>query len=411
MVKVKIRRQERGQALIVIVFAILGLVGITALAVDGGNAFLQTRRAQNAADAVALGAALARIRIGSSWVESAYQMAADQGYDNDGITNTVQIFSPPSSGNYEGNIEYIQVIITVHTPTYIAGAIGIEQTTTRVQAITRTKTPVIAEILSGNAVISLAPESDCDNHKAFWIHGEATLDISNAGVFVNSNNETCALIQQGSGSIRIEEGDITVVGGADIQKLELFTPYPETGAVPISYPPPFMMPKFGCNREAIVSADGSTMSPGSWGEVFPPPGVHFLESGIYCLDDDFVVSGNLSGSNVVFKVEHGDVRWNSGAEIDLGAPTGGELAGLLIYLPLDNHSRVVLNAGENSSIRGTILAPGADVRINGNESSSGFHSQIIGYRIEADGNSNVVIKYLDEQNYDALTMPEIQLIK
>ena len=43
------------------------------------------------------------------------------------------------------------------------------------------------------------------------------------------------------------------------------------------------------------------------------------------------------------------------------------------------------------------------------ESQIGFHSQIIGYTVEADGNSNVVIVYNDEQNYDAMTMPELQL--
>jgi hypothetical protein len=29
--------------------------------------------------------------------------------------------------------------------------------------------------------------------------------------------------------------------------------------------------------------------------------------------------------------------------------------------------------------------------------------------VEADGNSNVVIVYNDEQNYDSMTMPELQL--
>ncbi|MDP1544831.1 MAG: Tad domain-containing protein, partial [Anaerolineales bacterium] len=48
-------KNERGQALILIVFSIIGLVSIAALAVDGGNAFLEERRTQNAADITALG--------------------------------------------------------------------------------------------------------------------------------------------------------------------------------------------------------------------------------------------------------------------------------------------------------------------------------------------------------------------
>jgi hypothetical protein len=407
----KTRERESGQALIVIVFAILGLFGITALAVDGGNTYLETRRAQNAADSAALGAALARIR-GADWVDVAYAVAAENGFDNDGVSNSVVINSPPVSGPNEGNIEYIQVIISVNIPTTFARVVGIQETNTRVQAVARTKTPEIKEILEGNAVISLAPTSDCNNHKSFWIHGEATLDISNAGVFINSNNQDCALLQQGNGSIRIDGGNVTVVGGIDIQKPQLFTPSEIiTGAIPISYPPPFMMPKYNCSIEAVVSEDGSSMSPGAWGEDFPPQGVHSLESGIYCIEGDFIVNSGyvLSGNHVMFKMEEGMVRWNSGAEINLGAPVTGEFAGLLIYMPIDNNSRIALNVNENSSVRGTILAPAADIRINGNDSENGFHSQIIGYRVEADGDSNVVIIYNDDQNYDALTMPEIQL--
>ena len=80
-----------------------------------------------------------------------------------------------------------------------------------------------------------------------------------------------------------------------------------------------------------------------------------------------------------------------------------------MYLPPDNRNKVVLNGGSGSVIKGTILAPAAAIHINGNDSSSGFHSQIIGYTIDVNGNSNIVIVYKDDQNYNTLTMPEVQL--
>ena len=52
-----IHSKERGQALIVIALALVALAGITGLVVDGGNAFLDRRNAQNAADSAALAAA------------------------------------------------------------------------------------------------------------------------------------------------------------------------------------------------------------------------------------------------------------------------------------------------------------------------------------------------------------------
>ena len=111
----------------------------------------------------------------------------------------------------------------------------------------------------------------------------------------------------------------------------------------------------------------------------------------------------------MLKVEKGEVHFNGSANIVLDAPNSGELAGLLLYLPMKNPSKVVLNGGGESDIQGTILAPASTIHLNGNDSHSGFRSQIIGYMIDVNGNSNIVINYVDSQNFNAITMPEVQL--
>ena len=50
-------RGRRGQALVLLGLAFAGFLALVALAIDGGNAFVQRRRAQNAADAAALSGA------------------------------------------------------------------------------------------------------------------------------------------------------------------------------------------------------------------------------------------------------------------------------------------------------------------------------------------------------------------
>jgi Flp pilus assembly protein TadG len=405
----------RGQALIFIVFTILALVGITALAVDGGNAYADRRHAQNAADTAALQAALGRIN-GGAWLPRAYQVAASNGYTNDGVRNTVTISSPPTSGTYQGNLEYIQVRITSRVRTYFGSVVGMEAITNAVEAVSRSKPSLLGPLFEGAAAVSLASTSDCAANKAFYVHGEATLDVSGSGILVNSTNPTCALITQGEGSIRLEDGGpIRIVGGAQVQKPKLVTPYsPLTGWQAMSYPPPVFMPKIGCSIEARVSkTDPHTMSPGNWGGDFPPKDVDHLNSGVYCLDGDFVMMGNrtLTGNGVVIYMKKGQLRWTGASVLDLSAPHSGDFAGLLVYQPLGNKNPMILNAAEESKVQGTILAPGAPVRIKGNDSDYGFHGQIIGYTIEADGNSNVVIHYSAEQNYKALTIPEVQLVK
>jgi hypothetical protein len=415
-------RTERGQAIILIVFSIIGLVGITALAVDGGRIYLEKRSAQNAADNIALGGAIARVRAPQGlWANQAYAIADSNGYDNNGTSNIVSISSPPATGEYAGDIEYIQVIVTAYLDTYFGSVVGIRRATVIGEAISRTKTPELIQLLDGNALVSLAPTSKCENihDMSFWVYGESTLSITGSGIFINSNNPDCALIQSGSGSIRLKNqgAEIKVVGGMDVKKPRLLTPFPPAlNSAPIPYPPPFMMPRVGCHKPALVSPDGKSMSPGTWEspESFPPLGVNFLGAGVYCIiNTDFVAKGEfpLDGRDVVFKVEGGKVQIGGEADVSLSAPDHGELAGLLFYLPIDNHKPFVINGSANSIFRGTILAPGSEIHINGNSSDFGFHSQFIGYSILSDGTSDIKITYTDEENYDAYTMPEVQLVK
>ena len=404
-----IKSSERGQALIIIALALVGLVGMAGLVIDGGNVFQDRQKAQNAVDSAALASAHARIR-GEDLVAVALASAAQNGYNNDGVTNLVSLYTPPKDGLHAGDIEYIQVIITSHVDMYLARVIGRDRITNVVEATARTTIPEVGPLLDGAAIASLAPDSNCFNHLAFWVHGEATLDITGGGVFVNSKNQTCALVEQGNGSIRLSDGyAIEIVGGASIQKTRLITPAVTVGGTPTGYPPPFFMPKVGCSEDAEVNPDGTTMSAGAWGDEFPPPGVTQLESGVYCLSNGMHVTGHLEGHNVIFKVTGGEVRFSSGADVLLDAPNSGANAGLLIYLPMENRSKVVLNGGAGSDITGTILAPGSPILIKGMDSKRGFHSQIIGYTIEADGTSNVVINYKPEQNFQSLNMPEVQL--
>lgn len=411
------RKSEQGQAIILVVFSIIALIGMTALAIDGGSAYIDSRKAETAASAAALAGAVARIE-GGNWRAAALAAAKANGYDNDGVTNSVELNTPPLSGPFAGNAEYIEAIVTSHFRTYFGPVIGVPQITSVARAISQSKPAEIGPMFEGYALVSLAPQSRCDKQRGFWIHGEATIALEGGGLFVNSNNPDCALIQFGSGSIRIDDASpITVVGGAQVQKPKLITPYPfQTGAPPVPYPPSFEMPKVGCGgKMAEVDEETGVMSPGIWDEdIFPPEGVHHLEGGVYCIGGDFLLGGgqSLTGSRVVF-VLAGGMRISGGAHVDLSAPMQGAHKGLLIYMPPGNTNVLALNGDANSSYRGTIFAPSADVRINGLDSIHGaaYHSQIIGYYIEVDGQSLIRIKYKEEQNYEVIKMPEVILVK
>ncbi len=406
------KNPERGQALIVIAISLIVLAGIVGLVVDGGNAFLDRRRAQNAADSAALAAALARVR-GQNPTTAALTSAAKNGFTNDGTNNTVKIHIPPASGIHKDDAQYIEVEIVSHVRTYVAYIFGWRQFTNDVQAVSRSKPSEVRQILGGAALVSLTNKSDCGSDKGFWLHGNASLDVSGGSVFVNSTNPNCAFIQQGSSSLHVENpNSIQVVGGVSIEKPQLLSPSVVVGASGIGYPPPFFMPDINCgDTKAAISDDGISMSPGNWNDTFPPKGVTQLASGVYCLTDGFEVSGNqtLTGHGVTIVVQKGDVRFEGNANLVLDASDSGDYRGLLIFLPKTNDSQVTLNGDAASSFTGTILAPASQIVIAGNNSSDGFHSQIIGRSIEVNSSGKVAIVYSSQENYDVITMPEVQL--
>jgi uncharacterized membrane protein len=135
---------EKGQALIMITLAAIGLFTFAALAIDGSMAFSDKRHAQNAADTAALAAGLAKLH-GNDWnttVAVARARATGNGYNNDNTTNFVEVYlcndtSATCTGLPSGAApeDYIQVKITSNVKTTFARIIGRYEVTNRVESL------------------------------------------------------------------------------------------------------------------------------------------------------------------------------------------------------------------------------------------------------------------------------------
>ena len=119
----------------------------------------------------------------------------------------------------------------------------------------------------------------------------------------------------------------------------------------------------------------------------------------------------INGSNVLLYFENGGLHINGGAEILLDAPDTGDYAGLLFYFPLENNSPIVMNGNSASRFTGSVLAPASDIQINGPGSADTYQTQVIGYTLDIRGGSNSVIRYNDNQNYDATVPPAVEIVK
>lgn len=406
---------ERGQAIVLIALALVAIIAMTALAVDGGNVYVERRRAQNAADATVLDAALAKVRGQDLYTEGLARAASNHYVDTDPTAGqsspnvNVEIYNPPISGPYAGQAEYVQTIITSTVQTYFGRVIGITQVTNKVEAVARAKPPVISPMFFGNAIVGLAP-NEC---KAVVYQGNANTTVTGGGIYVNSscggggnqaaffNNSSSAQLTapclQAVGGIQYEPGAINIPSSCII-----------TGAPPLPAP---IYPNPTCSGNA--SQNGNVLSPGNYSGTFPPAGVTQLESGIYCVNGNFRLNAGdqLSGAGVVIRINNGDVRWNGDATINLSAPTTGPFAGLLLFLPEGNNNEVQINGNAGSTFTGTILAPSAAISINGTGGVTGLNSQVIGYTVDLSGTANTLINYNAGQNYQAPENPAVQLVQ
>ena len=95
---------EKGQALILIALAAIGLFAFAALAIDGSRAYSDKRHAQNAADTAALAGALAYARADRDDIEN----------DSEILTVVAGAAQPQATGNgYSGGAENDVTISTV----------------------------------------------------------------------------------------------------------------------------------------------------------------------------------------------------------------------------------------------------------------------------------------------------------
>ncbi len=471
------KAQERGQALVIIALAAVGLFGFSALAIDGSRVFSDRRNAQNAADTAALSAALTKIRgSGTDYQTAAIDRALSNGYAND-ANSTVEVrlcnevegtpdecqgipaTAPKPAQTLAEN--YIQVKITSIIPATFARIIGRNEFTNVVTAVAYAGPVTPQPIVNGAALAALKEEGDATLSGNGVVH----LEVHNSGVFVNSENNCAAQINGASGYYWVQTAfqmaSGTYCSGAGGGQLN-----PVTDVAPIEYPPTFNIPDptIVCSGNGSKSQDAATQtitySPGNYpsGENLSAVGTIIFQPGNYCFGNTFKISGSANvivdhanfritggefsvngfttltcndllvhidgGSgvkinglsevhcnDVTFFASTGSVSWEGNATVRMFAPKGGEYKNLLIYMPYGHNSELKITGNSNNELTGSIIAVSSDIKIAGNSSTNGLHSQIIGYTVTLEGNSNTVINYVPDEQYWEVDPTAITLTK
>lgn len=428
------RKMEKGQILIILALAMVAIIGITALAVDGGMIYNERRTDQSTADSASMaGAGAAANLLKDSTVKgnwcgnsatmsdeataAALQAAYDSALVDDVILakqdlstkHGVQIFCcDASDADCQGKYYLdVKVMVTSETDTFFAKLLSRDTLTTVVESTARVypKRP----FAGGMGLVTVSPE--CSNKVGgMTFGGGATVIVRNAGIFSNScikavaSNITVESTGVDSGVWYVpdymHDSSYEECKGCASANI---TPDPEPAGAPledITLEPP----KCDLSKPFVDTSGKGTLSPGNYNSINSSGDLTLLP-GLYCLKGGFEnTKGNVVGDNItLYFMNSTTVKINNNFNekkieesygLSLYAADGDNygsppaVRGLLMYFA--KPSTIKVNGGSNNQMSGTIYAPTTEYTFNGGtEFDSVLQTQVIASFIKVDGGAEL----------------------
>ena len=426
----KRKSQEKGQIIIILALGLVGILALTALALDGSRVYNERRLDQSTADSAALAGAGAAAQAMKDSLPSSFYCgsplgatasvaavnAAVESAQADGVTLVINDFSTGNGVQVTcvkdifATYLDVRVMVTTEMATTFATVVGRDTLTTEVEATARVfpKQPAAY----GNAIVSLS--NSCGNIGGIDFGGNVTVTVNKGGIWSNScleadGNSWVELIGGGTASY------YTAFGGD----------YPDN----INVPPQKVTEKLPdlniqapvCSNAAYVNAPNSgTIYPGNYNGIFVnSKATMTFEPGLYCLKGDFDANAKsiVWAENVTFFMQTGTLHFNGQAELHLFAPNcetiecgvPRAIRGLLMYFPPENQASFTLNGSSDNDYMGTIYAPSSNMKINGTSNSDTFNTQLIGNKVDFIGTAEMAMNLEGAELYQQPAWVELLL--
>lgn len=442
------KNKENGQILVILAVAMVALLVITALAVDGSMVYNDRRTDQSTADSASLAGAGAAAQILKDFHPSLFVCgggaakplagnataaaitAAQKSALEDDVTltsqdlttgNGVQVFC----GADEFGQKYldITVVVTTNTPTTFAKLISRDEITTSVTSTARVypKQP----FAFGNGIVSLS-KSCGQNVGGIDFSGNTTVTVKNAGVFSNS-----CINGGGSSYVNVIGGAIqygtTCNGSADPNSSSCLSGNWVTAKpikATVQLPTHLLEPPVCTNAPYKNAPSSGEMTPGNYYGIAPGNKATLtLKPGLYCLKGNLTINSqsDLRAEKVTLYFIEGDVDMNQNHKglVFLTAPdceTADALCGvppairgvLMYFNPAKPHN-VSLMGDSDNFFEGTIYGENVTYKITGNSTSDSFKAQLIGSYFYMTGNSTLTMNLDGAEMYQKPS--SIELLK
>jgi hypothetical protein len=362
------RQAESGQAIVVMTFMMISLLGMLGLAIDGGGMYFMWRDVRNATDAAVMAASYAKC-TGGNIVTAGLNAAAANGFDNNGTTNTVQIHNPPTSGDAMGDDDFVEVIINANRSPYFIHLVykGPLEVTNRAVGY-------CVPAFDPSDVPGLWAGSSVCNNTINWQGSDAWIT---GGIF--SNNE----IEISQGIVEDTVEAVNTVG--DLSRVTWDPGQPSWGHPAQPDPMNLNISLYESGGEVsqnIVDLGGyyTSVGPGSPNYnngVWRPHGQELR--GLYFVTGDADLgTGNSYHAEGATIVATGQIDFNAGNAANIKyydlimspTPSGVQYPGILFYSSMNNpcdvsNTNAIIMRGSSFTSRGILYAPRSNVNVSG----------------------------------------------
>jgi len=336
--------------------AMVLLCGAAALAIDVGVWRYDQRIAQSAADSAAIaGAGELGYPASADVASAAAADATANGFTDDGGTTTsVTVNTPPTSGNYSGRHDAVEVVIRKKLPIFFGNIFGLSQwLSVRAVGLLNPNGIFCVYALGGDIDLRgggrggiTAPSCGLITNQDLIVTGNANVDALTIGYVGNGPGGGSYPLGQPMKSVAVTDPCQSIPGCAYLADLAANHPgLLHTGCQP--YPAANPLPP----GEYCTQLSGTIT----------------LQPGLFVLDQGFS-SNNLTGTGVtIYNLGTGGITFNGNATFTISAPTTGSTAGIVYYQPPGNTASFTKNgAAGNVDISGAFYAPSSDFTFNGN---------------------------------------------
>jgi hypothetical protein len=439
-------RSEKGQVMVLLILALVGLFGFAALAIDGAMIYSDRRIAQNASDSSSMaGAGAAGQEV--QWITKGSWDCSGSALINAQATAVAASIASAGVNDYiiDADVSDDHGVTTVcsdSTDYYLDTVVTLTEQTDSTFAHLFFSGPLVNTVESvarvharhpvaeGYNIISLT--DDCTgNDKGTRILGDSTIILSGGGGFFSNS---CFICSGSSGSITGDSIEYYDTGGFDCTGMTLNVPNIDQAADKID--PEVEAPD--CDGEypgGPVNAPGGTdivLSPGYYKKlsVTASGDTLTMADGLYCFDGAFTFSasplsgigGLLNATDVTIamvgskglKITGNGVMTMNPPPANCGAPgedacPGGAIGGLLIWVDPSINDPVVLIGGSGSTFDGTVYHPSGTIEIGGNADGDTltYGTQLIGDTIKVHGNATLDLVYNETYFYHTRSKIEV----